>query len=162
MSLNDIPACNAALNALATVLITIGFIQIKAAQRAHDTAIRSQRIASHRRIMIAAAVVSALFLVGYVTHKALKGAMAGAGQALHTQFGGEGPIRTVYYVMLATHVVLAIAIAFLVPRTFWLAIKGDYERHRRWAKFTYPIWYYVSVTGVLVYFFLYVWWPKTA
>lgn len=162
MSVNDIPAINAGLNALATILITIAFVQIKAAQRAHDTSVRSARIANHRRLMLAAGAVSAVFLVGYVGHKALKGAAAGAGEALHTQFGGEGFIRSVYYVMLFTHVVLAMAIAYLVPRTFWLALTGNFEAHKRWAKFTYPIWYYVSVTGVLVYFFLYVWWPKTA
>ena len=160
MSLNDIPALNAALNGLATVLMTIAFVQIKAAQAAGEAGIRSRRIEQHRRLMLAAGAVSALFLVGYVTHKALKGAAAGAGEAIHTEFGGEGTIRLIYYVMLITHVVLAIAIAYLVPRTFWLAIKGNFEAHKRWAKFTYPIWYYVSVTGVLVYFFLYVWWPK--
>lgn len=160
MSINDIPALNAALNGLATVLITLAYVQIKAAQRAGDADARSARIVKHRQLMIAAGIVSAVFLVGYLTHKALKGAAAGAGEAIHTQFGGEGFIRGVYYVMLFTHVVLAISIAYLVPRTFWLAIKGNYEAHKRWAKFTYPIWYYVSVTGVLVYFFLYVWWPK--
>jgi putative membrane protein len=149
MSINDIPALNAGLNALATVLMTVGFILIKKGNRE-----------GHRAAMLSAGVVSAVFLVGYLTHKALKGAAAGAGEAIHTEFGGEGFIRTVYYVMLLTHVVLAMAIAYLVPRTFWLAIKGDFERHKRWARFTYPIWYYVSVTGVLVYFFLYVWWPK--
>gem|GEM_PF-6765613 len=68
-----------------------------------------------------------MFLVGYVTHKALV-------RGVHTPFGGEGAIRTVYYTMLLTHVVLAMAIAYLVPRTFWLAIRGDYERHRAWAR----------------------------
>lgn len=152
MTISDIPALNAALNALATVLITLGFVQIKAAQRANDTAIRFARIQTHRRLMLAAGAVSAVFLVGYVTHKALV-------RGVHTPFGGEGPIRTVYYVMLLTHIVLAMAIAYLVPRTFQLALSGQIERHRRWAKWTYPIWYYVSVTGVLVYFFLYQWWP---
>ncbi|WP_415910452.1 DUF420 domain-containing protein [Oleiharenicola sp. Vm1] len=151
MTLNAIPAFNAALNGLATILITIGFVLIKQ---------RKER--AHRAVMLSAGVVSAVFLVGYLTHKALKGAAAGAGEALHTQFGGEGPIRTVYYVMLVTHILLAISIAYLVPRTFLLAMKGDYVAHKRWARFTYPIWYYVSVTGVLVYFFLYVWWPKAA
>ncbi|MBA4138443.1 MAG: DUF420 domain-containing protein [Opitutus sp.] len=155
MSVQDIPALNAALNALATVLITLGYVQIKAAQRAPDTAARSARIASHRKIMLAAGAVSAVFLVGYVTHKALV-------RGVHTPFGGEGAIRGIYYAMLISHIILAIAIAYLVPKTFWLALKGDYETHRRWARFTYPIWYYVSVTGVLVYFFLYVWWPKAA
>lgn len=159
MTVSDIPALNAALNALATVLITVAFVQIKAAQRAGDTAVRSQRILNHRRLMLAAGFVSTVFLVGYVTHKYLKGASAGAGEAIHTKFGGEGAIALIYYVMLFTHIVLAIAIAYLVPRTFYLALKGDIERHRWWARFTYPIWYYVSVTGVLVYFFLYQWWP---
>lgn len=152
MSVSDIPAFNAALNALATLLITIAFVQIKAAQKAGDVAVRSRRIQHHRRLMLAAGFVSAVFLVGYVGHKVLV-------RGVHTPFGGEGYIRTVYYVMLLTHIVLAIAIAYLVPRTFYLALKGDIERHRRWARYTYPIWYYVSVTGVLVYFFLYRWWP---
>lgn len=153
MNVSDIPALNAALNALATVLITIAFIQIKAAQKAGDVSVRSRRIQNHRRLMLAAGFVSAIFLIGYVAHKAMV-------RGVHTPFGGEGFIRTVYYVMLLTHIVLAIAIAYLVPRTFYLALKGDIERHRWWARFTYPIWYYVSVTGVLVYFFLYQWWPS--
>jgi putative membrane protein len=111
--------------------------------------------------MFSAGVVSAVFLVGYLTHKALKGATAGAGEAVHTQFGGEGAIRTVYYAMLISHILLAIAIAYLVPKTFALAFKGDFERHKKWAKVVFPIWYYVSITGVLVYFFLYQWWPAT-
>lgn len=152
MSLHDIPALNAALNAIATVLIVLGFVQIKSAQRAHDTLVRSARILTHRKLMLAAGFVSAVFLIGYVGHKILV-------RGVHTPFGGEGAIRTVYYVMLITHILLAIAIAYLVPRTFWLALKGEIERHRAWAKWTYPIWLYVSVTGVLVYFFLYQWWP---
>jgi putative membrane protein len=159
MTFHDIPAINAGLNALATVLITLGFVQIKAAQRAGDAAVRSARIQTHRRLMLAAGFVSAVFLVGYLSHKFLKGMAAGAGEAVHTKFGGEGFIAIVYYVMLISHIILAIAIAYLVPRTFFLALSGQIERHRTWAKWTYPIWYYVSVTGVLVYFFLYQWWP---
>lgn len=148
MTLNDIPPINAGLNALATVLITAGFICIKTGRKN-----------AHRACMFSAGIVSAVFLVGYLLHKALKGMAAGAGQAVHTQFGGEGAIRTVYYVMLITHILLAISIAYLVPKTFSLAFKGDFERHKRWARVVFPIWYYVSVTGVLVYFFLYQWWP---
>jgi len=140
MQVNDIPALNAVLNATATVLLTAGFIAIKQGKRE-----------LHRRIMIGACTVSAVFLVGYVTHKALV-------RGVHTPFGGEGAIRTVYYTMLLSHVVLAMSIAYLVPRTFWLAIRGDYVRHRTWARWTFPIWYYVSITGVLVYLFLYQWW----
>jgi putative membrane protein len=152
MTIQDIPAFNAALNALATVLITLGFVQIKAAQRAPEPTLRQARIRVHRALMLAAGFVSAIFLVGYVSHKVLV-------RGVHTPFGGTGAIATVYYVMLITHILLAISIAFLVPKTFALALSGQYERHRAWAKWTYPIWYYVSVTGVLVYFFLYQWWP---
>ena len=152
MTVQDIPALNAALNALATILITFGFVQIKAAQRATDPAERNRRIGTHRALMLAAGAVSAVFLVGYVGHKILV-------RGVHTPFGGTGAIAKVYYGMLVTHVLLAMSIAWLVPRTFQLALRGDYERHRRWARWTYPIWYYVSVTGVLVYFFLYRWWP---
>lgn len=149
MTINDIPAINAALNALATVLMTVGFIFIKAGNKI-----------THRACMLSAGVVSAVFLVGYVGHKVLKAMNAGAGEALHTKFGGEGAIAIVYKSMLLTHVLLAISIAYLVPKTFSLAIKGDYERHKAWARVVFPIWYYVSVTGVLVYFFLYQWWPS--
>ncbi|MCF3652319.1 DUF420 domain-containing protein [Synoicihabitans lomoniglobus] len=149
MTLHDIPALNATLNGLATVLMTAGFIFIKSGNKD-----------AHRKMMLSAGAVSALFLVGYVTHKVLKGMAVGAGEAVHTKFGGEGPIAIVYYVMLITHIILAISIGYLVPRTFLLAIKGEFERHKAWARWVFPIWYYVSVTGVLVYFFLYRWWPS--
>lgn len=152
MKIQDIPALNAALNGLATVLITFGFVQIKAAQRASDPTVRAARIRTHRTLMLAAGFVSAVFLVGYVTHKILV-------RGVHTPFGGTGAIAGIYYAMLISHILLAISIAWLVPRTFQLALRGDYARHQAWAKWTYPIWYYVSVTGVLVYFFLYQWWP---
>lgn len=141
MTIQDIPALNASLNALATVLISIGFILIKTGRKE-----------AHRKVMTTAMVVSAIFLVGYVTHKILI-------RGVHTPFGGEGLIRTVYYVMLITHILLAIAVAYIVPRTFLFAIQGNFDRHRAWARFTFPIWFYVSITGVLVYFFLYQWWP---
>lgn len=152
MTVQDIPAFNATLNATATLLITIGFVQIKRAQAATDPAQRAARIRGHRGAMLLAGFVSAVFLVGYVAHKILV-------RGVHTPFGGTGAIATIYYGMLISHIVLAIAIAFLVPRTFQLALQGQYERHRAWARWTFPIWYYVSVTGVLVYFFLYQWWP---
>jgi uncharacterized membrane protein YozB (DUF420 family) len=144
MNVNDIPALNAALNSLSTLFLTAGFIFIL-----------RKNIAAHRACMLSAGAVSAIFLIGYVAHKILV-------RGVHTPFGGEGTIRTVYYVMLLTHIVLAMAIAFLVPKTFALALKGDIERHRAWARWTFPIWYYVSITGVLVYFFLYRWWPATS
>jgi len=144
MSIQDIPALNACLNGLATILMTAGFIFIKSGNKK-----------SHRKMMLSAGTVSAVFLVGYVSHKILV-------KGVHTPFGGEGAISTFYYTMLISHIILAISIAYLVPRTFLFAIKGDFERHKKWAKWTFPIWYYVSVTGVLVYFFLYQWWPSAA
>ena len=141
MTFRDLPALNATLNAIATVLIITGFALIK-----------SGRKEAHRRVMLSAVVVSALFLVGYVAYDAsLRG--------VHTPFGGTGAIRTVYLLILWTHIPLAALIAFLVPRTFLLAIRGDFVRHRAWARLTFPIWLYVSVTGVLVYFFVHQWWP---
>jgi uncharacterized membrane protein YozB (DUF420 family) len=144
MTVHDIPALNATLNGISTLCMTAGFFFI-----------RRGNVLAHRRCMMSAAAVSAVFLVSYVTHKALV-------HGVHTPFGGIGPIRTVYYVMLLTHIVLAMAIAVLVPRTLYLAIKGRFDRHRAWARWTFPIWYYVSVTGVLVYFFLYRWWPAVS
>jgi len=141
MRINDIPALNAILNALATVLLTAGFIFIK----------RGDKVA-HRKCMLSAVAASAVFLVGYVTHKILV-------HGVHTPFGGAGAIKTVYYTMLISHIILAMAIAYLVPRTFVYAIKGDFERHRAWARWTFPVWYYVSITGVLIYLFNYQWWP---
>ena len=142
MTVHDIPTLNAALNATATVLISLGFVFIKQGKRE-----------AHRAMMLTAGVVSAVFLVGYVTHKVLM-------HGIHTPFGGENPaLRAFYYTMLFSHIVLASAIAYLVPRTFLFAIRGDIVTHRKWARFTFPIWYYVSVTGVLVYLFLYIWWP---
>lgn len=141
MTIRDIPALNASLNAVATVLITIGFLLIKFGRKD-----------AHRKVMISAMIVSGVFLVGYVTHKILI-------RGVHTPFGGTGLIAKIYYTMLTSHIILAMSIAYLVPRTFLFAIRGDFERHRAWAKWTFPIWYYVSVTGVLVYCFLYQWWP---
>lgn len=144
LTIQEIPALNAALNATATVLMTAGFVFI-----------RRKRIAAHRACMLSAGFVSTLFLVGYVAHKILV-------RGVHTPFGGEGWIRGIYFIMLMTHIVLAMAIALLVPRTFYLALTGQIDRHRRWARWTFPIWLYVSVTGVLVYFFLYHWWPAAS
>lgn len=143
MTVQDIPTVNAVLNGIATVLILTGFVLIKQGKRT-----------AHRAAMLSAGAVSAVFLVGYVAHKILV-------KGVHTPFGGESPvIRGIYYAMLLSHIVLAIAIAWLVPKTFAIALKGDYERHKRWARITFPLWLYVSVTGVLVYLFLYVWWPS--
>lgn len=144
MTIQDLPALNAGLNSIATVLLTTGFIAIK-----------SGRTELHRRCMMGALTVSVVFLGTYVLHKILV-------RGVHTPFGGTGVIRSVYYTMLISHILLAIVIVPLVLRTVTLARRGEFERHRRWARWTFPLWYYVSVTGVLVYFFLYRWWPAAA
>lgn len=141
MTIHDVPAINAVLNATATVLIVSGIVSIKRGNKK-----------LHRFFMAASLIVSAVFLIGYVSHKI-------AMQGVHTTFLGEGTIAWFYYIMLATHIILAMAIVPLVGRTAWLAIKGRFELHKKWARITYPIWLYVSVTGVLVYKFLYVWYP---
>lgn len=141
MTVSDLPALNAGLNATATVLLTAGFVLIKTGRRD-----------AHRKCMTAAIAVSVVFLVTYVLHKVLV-------HGVHTPFGGTGAIRPVYYTMLFTHIVLAIVIVPMVLRTFLFAKRGELDRHRAWARWTFPLWYYVSVTGVLVYFFLYQWWP---
>jgi len=141
MEISDLPAINAVLNAIATGLMTAGFFFI-----------RCKQVKPHRTCMVAAFVVSVIFLISYVLHKILV-------HGIHSPFGGNGPMRTVYYTMLATHIVLAMVMGPLILRTLWLAFHQDIDRHRKWARWTYPIWYYVSVTGVLVYFFIYVWYP---
>ena len=100
--------------------------------------------------MVSAFLVSAIFLFFYLLHKYLV-------QGVHTPFAGEGFWKSFYYVMLISHIILAIVIVPLILKTLSLAISGKFEKHRAWARWTFPIWYYVSVTGVLVYCFLYQW-----
>lgn len=136
----SLPTLNACLNGTATLLLTAGFICIK-----------SGRVKAHRNCMVSAFVVSVVFLFFYVLHKWLV-------QGVHTPFGGEGAWRSVYYAMLISHIILALLIVPLILTTLTLAIRGNFERHKAWARWTFPLWYYVSVTGVLIYCFLYVWW----
>lgn len=130
-----LPHVNATLNALATVLIVAGLIAIKV-----------RREGLHVRLMLAAFAVSALFLASYVTYH-LSGPPV--------KFQGEGTIRTVYFVILISHIVLAAVQVPLILNTIRLGLRNDRLRHRRWAKVTAPIWLYVSVTGVVVYWLLY-------
>ncbi len=123
MSISDLPAVNASLNALATVLLTAGFVFIK-----------QRQVPRHRLCMVSAFVVSCAFLVTYVLHKILV-------RGVHTPFGGEGAIRTIYYTMLISHIILAIVIVPLVLVTLRHAVAGRFERHRKWARWTFPLWY---------------------
>lgn len=133
-----LPAVNAALNGVAAVLLVAGLIAIKSGARR-----------GHERFMLAALLVSAAFLACYLYfHFAVA-------RGIHTRFNGTGWTRPAYYVLLISHTVLAAVNLPMVLRTFWLAHRERWADHRRWAKFTFPIWLYVSVTGVLVYLVLY-------
>ncbi|HEY0173416.1 MAG TPA: DUF420 domain-containing protein [Pyrinomonadaceae bacterium] len=135
--MNDsvLPHLNAALNATSFLLLVAAFYQI-----------RRGNVRAHRRLMLSALAVSALFLVSYVTYHAQHGSV---------RFQGQGAARTFYFVILVTHIILAAAIVPLVLVTVRRALRGDFAPHRRIARWTYPLWLYVSVTGVVVYVMLY-------
>jgi len=141
MDLSFLPTVNAALNCVATVLLVIGFV-----------CIRQKKIAAHRAMMISAFAVSALFLVLYVAHKAWKAQQEGA---LHTTFNYDGWIKAVYLVILLTHLVLAMAVPVFAIALMYLGFKRKDATHRKVARWGFPIWLYVSVTGVVIYVMLY-------
>jgi uncharacterized membrane protein YozB (DUF420 family) len=140
MGIQDLPLVNASLNALATLFILMGLVSIK-----------SGRVELHKKMMFSAIVVSAAFLACYLFYHFNVTAV--------TRFAHEGWPKTVYFFILLTHIPLAVAVLPLLWLTVMPAWKGDYARHRAWAKVTVPVWLYVSVTGVLVYLMLYVWYP---
>lgn len=131
----DLPAVNATLNATSAILLTAGYVFI-----------RSGRITPHKRCMLAALVTSTLFLISYVTYHANTGSRP---------FPGTGPVRYVYFSILVTHVLLAITIVPLALITARRGLRAQYERHVRIARWTLPVWLYVSVTGVVIYLMLY-------
>ena len=137
MTAGDLPAVNATLNAVAALLLLAGYREI-----------RRGRLARHRAAMIAACGASTLFLVSYVIYHA---------QAGSRPFTGTGPVRIVYFTILVSHVILAAAILPLALITLVRALKGQFARHAALARWTLPIWLYVSVTGVIVYLMLYHW-----
>ena len=129
-----LPHLIAALNALAFVFLFLGWRAIKA-----------KKIELHKRMMLSAFASSSLFLVAYLSRWAVSG---------HHAFGGEGAVRVVYLTLLFSHMVLAVAVVPLVLRTLLLAWRDDQPAHRRIARITLPVWAYVSVTGVIVYWML--------
>lgn len=135
MELSAFPALNASLNATCAVLLLLGWALIKTGRRE-----------AHRWAMVSAFLCSAVFLACYLWYHFHAGS---------TRFQKTGPIRTVYLTILLTHTVLAIAVLPVILRTLFLAVKGRFEEHRRWARWAFPVWLYVSVTGVTVYWMLY-------
>ena len=141
------PHLNAGLNALSCVFLLSGFYFIM-----------KIRVREHHFCMLGASSVSALFLVSYIAHHALRTYYFGLDP---TKFTGEGVIRPIYFTILITHTILAITIVPMVIITLRNGLKMRVMQHRRIARWTFPLWMYVSVTGVLVYFFLYQWFPST-
>ena len=135
MTIHDLPAINATLNAVSGILLAIGYLFI-----------RTRQVNRHRICMIAACVTSSLFLVSYIVYHAQVGSV---------RFTRQGFVRPLYFSILITHVSLAAAVLPLAVITLSRGLRAQYPRHRAIARWTFPIWMYVSVTGVLVYVLLY-------
>ena len=136
MSVSDLPLLNATLNGIATILLVLAYIFI-----------RRRLVRAHRATMLAAFATSVLFLVSYVIYHVNAGSRP---------FHGQGPIRTVYFTILISHVVLAAAIPPLAIVTLWRGLAGRFAPHVAIARWTLPLWLYVSITGIIVYWMLYV------
>lgn len=129
-----LPAWNATFNTLCAACLIAGYVQIRRGRRER-----------HKRLMLAALGCSALFLASYLLYHHFHG---------DTPFGGDGPIRVLYFAILASHIVLSVAMLPMILTTLSFALRGRFARHRRIARYTLPVWLYVSVTGVLIFFFL--------
>jgi uncharacterized membrane protein YozB (DUF420 family) len=135
MDVRDLPAVNASLNATATVLLLYGYRLIRQGKRE-----------AHKKAMLAAFATSVVFLICYLVYHAQVGSMP---------FQKQGPIRTAYFAILVSHVILAAFVPILAGVTLWRAFHDQFAQHRKIARWTFPIWLYVSVTGVIVYWMLY-------
>ncbi|MBI2358053.1 MAG: DUF420 domain-containing protein [Deltaproteobacteria bacterium] len=135
MPISYLPTINAALNSASALLLVGGYL-----------CIRNRKVLAHKLFMLSASGTSALFLISYLVYHFQVGSVP---------FQGQGPVRTVYFAILVSHTILAAAIVPLALLTLYRALKGSFERHRRIARWTLPLWLYVSVTGVIVYWMLY-------
>lgn len=140
MTLSDLPAVNACLNSLSTIFLTLGYIFI-----------RQKKIIPHRNCMIAAFSTSTIFLISYLFYHYFAG---------RTTFKDPQWFRPIYLGILLTHTILAVVIVPMILMTLSRALKARYELHKKIARWTWPIWMYVSVTGVLIYFLLYQIFPQ--
>jgi uncharacterized membrane protein YozB (DUF420 family) len=141
MSISDLPAVNACLNGLSAIFLSCGFYQI-----------RRKNIQAHRRFMIAAVITSTLFLACYLTYHGYLAYYLHVGP---TVFRNPAWFRPIYLTILLTHTALAIVIVPMVLISLSRALKEQFDRHRRIARWTWPLWMYVSVTGVIIYLLLY-------
>lgn len=145
MDLTILPVINASLNVISGILLILGFRHIK-----------RKNIIQHKKIMISAFIISIVFLLCYILHKYLLYVNTGK---FNTEFNGTGFWRVLYFLILIPHVVLAATVPVLAIITIKRGLKMNVALHRKIAKITYPIWMYVSVTGVIVYFMLYQFFP---
>ena len=136
MTVRDLPAVNASLNALATILLIYGY-----------TLIRQGKREQHKRVMLSAFAVSIIFLICYLVYHAEVGSVP---------YQGQGAMRIIYFTILISHVILAAIVPVLAIMTLWRAFQERFDKHRKIAKITLPIWLYVSITGVIVYLMLYI------
>jgi uncharacterized membrane protein YozB (DUF420 family) len=141
IDLSFFPPFNATLNACAGVMLAIGY-----------RAIKRKQIEKHKKCMLTAVVVSGLFLISYVMYHSLKYRLTGQP---HTTFKHTGIVRTIYFSILWSHLILAIVIVPLIIITLYRALTNQFDKHVRIARWTFPLWMYVSVTGVIVYLMLY-------
>ncbi|HXF43447.1 MAG TPA: DUF420 domain-containing protein [Pyrinomonadaceae bacterium] len=144
--LDFFPHFNALLNFLSSVCLVTGFILIQKGNRER-----------HRQAMLSAAAISALFLISYLAHHSIRTYYFGLGP---TRFAGEGIWRPVYFTILTSHTILAAAVAPFVLITLRRALRADFEKHKKIAKLVFPVWLYVSITGVIVYLMLYIIFPR--
>ena len=135
MELRDLPALNACLNFTAFVLLLIGYRLIRQGKRE-----------AHRKVMLAAFTMSAIFLASYLVYHFHVGSV---------KFQKEGPIRTVYFAVLLSHTILAVFVGVMAPMTLFRGLAGRFADHAKLARITFPLWAYVSITGVIVYLMLY-------
>jgi putative membrane protein len=141
ISLSDLPGINCVLNLTSALCLVAGF-----------ACIRWRSVRLHAAAMLAAFSASTLFLASYVTYHYMR---QWKYEQAHTPYSGEGVMKAIYYAVLLSHAVLAVVVVPLVLRTLYLALRRRWTAHRRWARWTFPLWLYVSVTGVVVYFMLY-------
>lgn len=148
MSLADLPVVNACLNGLSSIFLLAGYILI-----------RNKRQNAHRNCMIAAFVTSTLFLICYITYHSYVAYYLHRGP---TRFIDPAWFRPIYLLILGTHTILAVVIVPMVFISLSRGLKGDFERHKRISRWTWPLWMYVSVTGVVIYLLLYQIFPQHA
>ncbi|RLA65285.1 MAG: DUF420 domain-containing protein [Epsilonproteobacteria bacterium] len=137
IDISNLPGINATLNSCSAICLVFGF-----------WAIKNKKVEIHKKFMVSSFVFSAIFLSSYLYYHYQVG---------HTVFPGSGLIKTIYLIILIPHIVLAAVMVPMILATFYFALKGNFSAHKKIAKWTFPIWMYVSFSGILIYFMIYKW-----